>query len=250
MNNSHLIKRILAFSILFLSFSSHAQVENFEGHWVFDKMGEEKELDEIGKMMLDSIFSKMTITIVDNKIETYFFEKTDQGTIKHKEGDIYSVESIHGENYTISLSKVGKNKIIYSMSRMVVQMKKSKLEAKIELQKGPLDLVKGLVIDKSMLCKKWFHNGMIKDGVDKGIILKHNEKERVSYTFEENGNFTNRMIFESTIEGTWSAEDDGKILLITTEDFGDKFKVIKLTDSELHLVKGTTGDTLKFVLEY
>ena len=108
----------------------------------------------------------MTVTIANEKIETYFFEKIDQGTIQHVENDTYSVESIYGEVYNITLQKVGKKKLIYTMSSMNVQLKKSNLAPNIELEKGPLDLVEGVVIDESLLCKKWFHNGMIKDGVN------------------------------------------------------------------------------------
>ena len=56
MNPFQLMKKIFLFFVLFISFNSIAQISDFEGHWVFDKMTEEKELDEIGKMMVDSVF--------------------------------------------------------------------------------------------------------------------------------------------------------------------------------------------------
>jgi len=241
------MKRILLLlNLLFLSSLSFAQDNFLIGKWKYEKMPDHIEIDEQGLKMANDFFKDMTLSFDQNNYTQFAMGKSENGTWTSIKENTYEFNSAKGIKYEIEIRKISDNQIIFKQQDREWQLIKSLEEGTIEIEENRLDKIKGIDINKKILIGKWYHNGLIKNGKDNNIIIKHNKTEVVNYTFLENGKFINKGPLEIELIATWKIDSDNQTLIIKSEELTELLKVVKLDTKELHLYNPKNESIIKF----
>lgn len=240
------MKNTLIITLLFITFISFGQDNYLLGKWTFEKIPDHIEIDEKGLEMANSFFKDMTMSFDAKNYTQSIMGKSESGTWLLLSENNYEFNSSKGYKYEVEIKKVSDTQIIFKHETREFQLLKSDEKASIEVQEKAIDKIEGIIINTNDLIGKWLHNGQIKKGKDNGIILNHKKGEIVSYTFKENGEFFNKAPFEIELLGLWKIEDDKKTLVIESDEMSEFFKIVKLTEAELHLYNPKNESVIKF----
>ncbi len=240
---------ILFFSaFLFISFSVIAQTDFLLGDWVYEKIPESKGMNDQEQEMMKDLFGGTKLSFYNEKYIVSMMGRSDKGTWKKLEGNMYELKSSSGMTQEVGIDKISDNQMIFVfLEGKEIQMLKSGVGSDIDVGEDKLASVKGVNIKTYLLYGSWNYNGQIKEGVDDGLILKHDKDEVVNYSFIKGGKFINKAPLGVKLKATWSIDSDKQTLLIKSKNKTESLKVVKLSKSELHLYNPTVDAIIKFI---
>jgi len=239
------MKYYLTLIITLLFQLAYAQ-SNLEGKWGFDSFPESIEMDDEGREMAQMFFKDMSLSLDSVNFSLILMGSEESGTYTSNENDLFEFNSSSGTSSTVLIKELDENKIIFGHNDKEFILKRFNEKPLINPKTNSLNKAVGISINKDLLCGKWMHNGQT-SGIIKDLKLKHNSDELVSYSFSQSGEFLNKAPFEMILGGTWNVANDQKTLIVGSEHKIERFKVMKLNESELELYNPKNETVYKFL---
>lgn len=241
------MRKIITLILLVLgTFNALSQMENLDGKWSFEKIINEKELDEQGEMLLEKMCIGMYLAFDSTKYEQSLMDKVELGTWVEDDDGLFFISS-RGYEYEVTIEKISENQLIFTHNKMKIQLLKTESKFKIADFVDNIDKVEGIEIDKKKLIGKWnWLETTRKDGKTLPAI-KHSKEEETSYNFKKNDLFENKAPLGMKLFAYWSVSDDLKLIILQSNNKNEYFKILKLTKMELEIFNPKDESILKFV---
>lgn len=238
--------------ILFI-LSTHCYSQNSKvliGKWQFKELSSQVKPDSIGQLFLEKTLKHFYIYLKPNGKYLMNMIQKEEGTWSINESD-YRL-TLFANKGTISSNRVkiiNENAIEYyvkSNDKDFLILEKTQPTQEDSVEK-PITIYKLKTATAEELCKIWYLKSRENPETKKEVLNVTNKLISNSVTFE----FTKDNVFKSQMEqlkgeSQWEFNSDKSEIIIKEKDYSKFWKILKLDDDELILIRGNTDETWNF----
>lgn len=243
------MKKYLVFTILFCTFLPGVYAQNdLAGKWEYKEIYDKSAFDSQGLQMAEMMLQGMSLYLKsDGTYKATMMGKNDAGTWNLKE-DRLTLSSNNGDEIPVTILESGKDEMAIEFVKFKLKMVRAMVT---EEDKEPVKAfnIQTVKAEKDQIAKKWYLQ--TKENPEKTPQQQKLSDELVKGTwfdFKGNGKYE-VSILGIKENGTWEFEEGNTSIVTRKGEYKKVWKIVKVSETELVLVKGQSEERWIFTTE-
>ena len=246
------MRRTITLVIALISLIARGQSDQelIIGKWKYSDVYEKEKLDAKEQKMIQMLFGEMTLQFDDaNNYKASLMGANEQGRWKYEDKKTIILNSDKGNVTSIKIVDISSDTLVVKLQRGIIIMTRQSVgeSEEIEANTKKFETVSATT---EQVARKWYlQSRRSTTDAPEDIKAIANKLLKGSFiNFKKNGDYEVN-VFNIEENGTWEFGENNESIITSVGDQKKVWSIVKISDSELILMKGISEEKWTFSLE-